>query len=271
MKSKWLLLMVSVLCVMVLFPAAALSQGPTVTAGCGSATVDAGIGAAAALDWKFLDQNGSPVPASGGTLQQIARIASPQQPISAPVNVLCDVRNPLCGRNGAARTYGPQKGATPQMVDSLERGLEHLAQLVRAQLGKDIDIPGAGAAGGLAGGAVAFMNAKLTSGVKAVMDFTGLKAELADADWIVTGEGCFDRQSLYGKVVSGIAELAARSNVPVAVIAGQINLSQTNYQDIGIRTAIGCKPPTMSLENAIANSHCLLEAAARSFAKQNLV
>ncbi len=236
----------------------------------GSATVDGGIGAAAALDWKFLDQNGSIVPAGGGSLQQITRIASPQQPVSAPVHVLCDVQNPLCGPNGAARIYGPQKGATPQMVDSLERGLEHLAQLVKAQLGKDIDIPGAGAAGGLAGGAVAFMNARLTSGVKAVIDFTGLKAELADADWIVTGEGCFDRQSLYGKVVSGIAELAAGSNVPVAVIAGQVNLPQTDYQDIGIRTAIPCKPPTMSLENAIANSHCLLEAAAGSFAKQNL-
>jgi glycerate kinase len=237
----------------------------------GSATVDGGIGAATALGWKFLDSKGLAVPAAGQGLSQITTIVEPPQPIPAAVEVLCDVTNPLCGKEGAARIYGPQKGATPQMVNDLEKGLSHLAQVVKTQLGKDIDVPGAGAAGGLAAGAIVFLNATLVSGVKAIIDFTNLEAELADADWIITGEGCFDRQSLYGKVVSGIAEIAAKSNVPTAVIAGQVNLPQADYKKIGIRTAIACKPQNMSLDEALKNSRALLRFAAERFVKDNLL
>jgi glycerate kinase len=157
------------------------------------------------------------------------------------------------------------------MVDDLEKGLSHLAQLVKSRLGKDIDVPGAGAAGGLAAGAIAFMNATLVSGIRAIIDFTNLQAELADADWIITGEGCFDTQSLYGKVIAGIAEIAASSDTPVAVIAGQVNLPKAEYQKIGIRTAIACKPQDMSLDDALRNSRSLLRSAAQMFAKQNLL
>ncbi len=236
----------------------------------GSATVDGGIGAATALGWKFLDQEGNQVTHSGQGLIQIAKIIKPPEPISATVEVLCDVTNPLCGDEGAARIYAPQKGTTPEMVDKLEKGLEHLAELAKNQLSKNIDVPGAGAAGGLAAGAIAFMNATLTSGVKTIISFCNLEAELADADWIITGEGCFDRQSLYGKVVAGIAEITAKSNTAVAVIAGQVDLPETEYQKIGIRTAIACKPKDMSLDEALKNSRALLRSAAKKFVKQNL-
>jgi glycerate kinase len=236
----------------------------------GSATVDGGIGAAAALGWKFLNKKGDPVSLTGRGLLQIVSVVEPRRPIPAKVEVLCDVDNPLCGKHGAARIYAPQKGATPRMVERLEKGLKHLARLVKSQLGKDIDVPGAGASGGLAAGALAFMNADLVSGPKTVISFTHLADELADADWIITGEGCFDRQSLYGKVVAAVAEAAARSHVPVAVIAGQVRLTKSAYQKMGIRTAIACKPPRMSLEAALTNSTDLLRKGAQKFLRQNL-
>jgi glycerate kinase len=237
----------------------------------GSATADGGIGAATALGWKFLDDKNQPVTPSGQGLLDISKIVEPPEPVRPAVEVLCDVTNPLCGTEGAARIYAPQKGATPQMVDELEKGFEHLAQVVKSQLGKNIDVPGAAAAGGLAAGAIAFMNATLTSGVRAIIDFCNLEAEFADADWVITGEGCFDRQSLYGKVVAGITEIAAKSETAAAVIAGQVNLPKAKYQRLGIRTAIACKPKDMSLDEALKNSHVLLRSAAERFVKQNLI
>ncbi|MFQ6036610.1 MAG: glycerate kinase, partial [Sedimentisphaerales bacterium] len=219
----------------------------------GSATVDGGIGAATALGWKFLDSEGTQVPPCGEGLAKIAQIVRPPKAIDIAVEVLCDVQNPLCGPDGAARIYGPQKGATAEMVNKLEAGLANLACLVRKQLNCEIDIAGAGAAGGLAAGAVAFMNAKLVSGIKTIISHSRLEAELVDADWIVTGEGCFDRQSLYGKVVSGIAEVARRTNTAVAVIAGTVDLSRKDFPKLGIATAISCKPENMSLEIALNN------------------
>jgi len=238
----------------------------------GSATVDGGIGAATAVGWKFLDSEGIQVPACGEGLEKIVEIVEPPEAISAAVEVLCDVENPLCGEHGAAQIYSPQKGATPEMVNRLEAGLANLAELVRKQLNCDIkSIPGGGAAGGLAAGAVAFMNAKLVSGIETIIDHSNLYTELEDADWIVTGEGCFDRQSLYGKVVSGIAEVAAKSNTAVAVIAGQVCLSHQDYQKLGIETAISCKQEDESLESAFKNCRTLLRSAAEKFVRENLI
>jgi glycerate kinase len=238
----------------------------------GSATVDGGIGAATALGWRFLDEDGSPVMPGGRGLERIIEIVEPEVPISVPVEVLCDVTNPLCGSHGAAAVYGPQKGATNKMVEQLDAGLTHLAAMVRTKLSREIaDLPGAGAAGGLAGGAVAFMNAQLTSGVRTIMDFINLGPELSDADWVVTGEGCFDHQSLCGKVVSGVVEIAAVSGTAVAVIAGDVKLSEKQYQRAGIRTAIACKPGHISLDKALNRSAALLRVATQRFAKQSLI
>ena len=244
----------------------------------GSATVDGGVGAAMALGFKFLDYHKNPVPLGGGGLDKIAKIIKPEHSLllsrngkPVKVEVLSDVDNPLCGEHGAAEVYAPQKGATPQMVRILENGLAHLAKIVREQLGKDIEnIPGAGAAGGLAAGAVAFMDAKIVSGIETVMARSNLLAELESADWVITGEGSFDRQSLSGKVISGILQMAHQSNTRVAVIAGQINIPEAECEKIGISAAITTKPDDMPLDEALGESRTLLAAAAKRFATQYL-
>jgi len=237
----------------------------------GSATVDCGLGAAAALGWKFLDDKSCRVPLGGAGLEQVRTIIKPQSLVEVPVEVLCDVDNPLTGEHGAAKVYGPQKGATPAMVEQLERGLVHLAGLVRERLGCEIEnLPGAGAAGGLAAGAVAFMGATIVSGIKTVMARSNLRAELQSADWVITGEGSFDRQSLRGKVVSGILQMACESNTRLAVLAGKVNIPQDECRRAGIEAAISCKTDEMSLDYALKNSRELLHAAAKRFAEEYL-
>ncbi len=237
----------------------------------GSATVDGGLGAASALGWKFLDSSDKTIPFGGAGLEKIVKIIRPKDFNLVPVEVLCDCDNPLCGELGAARVYAPQKGATDQMVERLDKGLAHLADVVRAGLQRDIsNVPGAGAAGGLAAGAIAFMNAELVSGIKTVISYSNLHDELESADWIITGEGCFDRQSLSGKVVSGIVKLAAQSHIRVAVLAGQIKVQPQEYKKTGIVTAIPCKPDNMPLDEAISHSRTLLSLAAKRFIGQYL-
>ena len=205
----------------------------------GSATMDGGIGAAMAIAWQFLDAQGKMIGFGGGELQRIAQIVPPIGLRVPAVEVLCDVDNPLCGEHGAARVFGPQKGATEPMVEQLNKGLQHLGELVKEQLEREItDVPGAGAAGGLAAGAMAFMNARLVPGIETVIRANQLEAELADADWVITGEGRFDEQSLRGKLVSGVARLAAEHKVKVIVIAGSVQVSEELCRRGGIEFAL---------------------------------
>jgi glycerate kinase len=237
----------------------------------GSATVDGGTGAAVAMGWNFLGKDGKEVGLGGGQLLQIDTIIPPAYPSRVPIEVLCDVDNPLCGEQGAAKVYGPQKGATQEMVEVLEAGLEHLAELVQKQLGCDIaDLPGAGAAGGLAAGAVAFMGAKLVRGIETVMSWSRLGQDIAGADWVITGEGCFDEQSLRGKVVSGVARAAKNAGAKVAVLAGQVLLTGQEYRSLGVVDAFACMNGRMPLEYAIRNGEKLLAKAARDFALKYL-
>ena len=237
----------------------------------GSATVDGGLGAASALGWKFLNDKGGQIPLGGAGLEELIKIIEPENFSLVPVEVLCDCDNPVCGESGAARVYAPQKGATPEMVERLEKSLSHLAEVVQAQLQRDIcNVPGAGAAGGLAAGAIAFMNARLVSGIGTVIARSGLRVELKSADWIITGEGCFDYQSLSGKVVSGVLKTASQTKTRVAVLAGQVKIPPEVYQKAGIVTAISCKPDSMSLDEAVKNSHALLYSAAKRFADEYL-
>ncbi len=237
----------------------------------GSATVDGGVGAATALGWRFLDGGGCDIPFGGGSLESIMTICEPADLNLPPVQVLCDVDNPLCGPNGAAAIYAPQKGATPEMVEQLEAGLANLAEIVRRNLGHDIEnVPGAGAAGGLSAGAIAFMNAELVSGVETIIACYNLRAELESADWVITGEGSFDEQSLSGKVVSGIIDAAAESSTQVAVIAGRVNISQDQWQQAGIKIAMPAAPPEMPLADALSDSRNLLRLATERFARQYL-
>jgi glycerate kinase len=237
----------------------------------GSATVDGGVGAAQALGWKFLDSDGNQIGFGGGQLEYIDKIIKPDELNLPEIEVLCDVDNPLVGEDGAARIFGPQKGATAEMVERLEAGLNHLAEVVRQQLGRQIlQVPGSGAAGGLSAGAIAFMDAKLVRGIETIIQESGLAEEISDADWVITGEGRFDSQSLRGKVVSGVTKAAKLSRARVCVIAGAVVLSEQQWRDFGITDAIGLSDETTDLNYAIANTKSLLAEATRKFAPTNL-
>jgi glycerate kinase len=228
-----------------------------------SATVDGGVGAAMALGWRFEDVAGQQVGLGGAELQRIALIAHPKGFQLPPVEVLCDVDNPLCGERGAARVFGPQKGATPAQVELLEASLSHLSGQVFQHLEKEIrDLSGSGAAGGLAGGAVAFLGATLVPGIDTIMKIVGLEEELKSANWVFTGEGRFDQQSLSGKAVSGIVRLARLTRARVAVLAGSIELDTATAREAGIQAMHATRSEDMPLEDAIAGAEPLLVQAA---------
>lgn len=207
----------------------------------GSATVDGGCGCAQALGVVFADANGRPCRRglAGGDLLDICRIdVSRRDPRAARarIRVACDVTNPLTGLDGAAAVYGPQKGATPETVGKLEAGLGHLAEVVRRDLGIDVEpLPGAGAAGGLGAGLVAFLGAELQRGVAIVSEAVGLRSRLDDADLCITGEGKFDTQSLSGKTAVGVANVARQVGVPVICVPGQ---AEPGVDDRGLFAAI---------------------------------
>lgn len=223
----------------------------------GSATVDGGLGAAQALGWSHRM-------AADGSFQIV-----PPRSLGFPeIDVLCDVTNPLCGPNGAARVYGPQKGATPEQVEVLEGRLASLAAEVQQQLGKDLrDLPGAGAAGGLAFGAVAFMGGKLVPGIDTVMATVGLAEALRGAGWVLTGEGKFDSQSVQGKVVDGVQRLAKQAGAKTGVIAGCVRLAEPEWRAAGVEWVETLQPEGMSTEESIARSRELLFEAAAAFAR----
>jgi glycerate kinase len=251
--------------------AAAFERGPTtVWLGIGgSATVDGGTGAARALGWRFLDEIGRDVALGGGGLARIARIEPPdvRRDAGAHVHVLCDVDNPLLGERGAAVVFGPQKGATPEAVDQLETGLANLADVIERDLGKDVrSLPGAGAAGGFGAGAVAFLDAHPVSGIDAVMDASGLEDALADADWVVTGEGRFDMQSLAGKVVSGVLTRAERAGCRVAVVSGAVDSEAVRAVEARVDAVEVVSPPEIRLDEALARGAELIELAAARLA-----
>jgi glycerate kinase len=237
----------------------------------GSATVDGGAGAAAALGWRFWDAAGAPIEPVGGTLRRITRIEPPPAPFGCAVEVLCDVDSPLCGPHGAAAVFGPQKGATPAAVRQLDDGLRHLAALIERELGKQVaDLPGAGAAGGLGAGAAAFLDARLVSGAESIIRAVGLADHAAGAVWLVTGEGCLDSQSLRGKVVARVAALGRQQGCRVAAFAGMVLLSELQSQAAGIDRAVAITPPDLAWREALQKAPSLLAAAAGRFAAEYL-
>ncbi|MBM7868169.1 glycerate kinase [Heliobacterium gestii] len=194
----------------------------------GSATNDGGAGMAEALGVGLLDGEGKVIPRGGAGLAQLRRVdCSGLDPAIASGAVTlvaaCDVTNPLCGPTGASAVFGPQKGATPEMVAQLDANLRHLAAVVERDLGRQVaERAGAGAAGGLGAGLMAFLDARLERGFTLVSEITGLEAKVAAADLVVTGEGKTDRQTAYGKVPAGVAKIAEVYGKPVIVISGGI-------------------------------------------------
>lgn len=239
----------------------------------GSATVDGGIGMAHALGWRFYDEDGEELPPNGAALIRITAIRRPEsfELHRGHIIVLCDVRNPLCGLQGAARVYGPQKGASPEMVEQLDAGLAHLAQRVRDSMNIDlINLVGGGAAGGLAAGAFAFLQAHLESGIDVVMRKIGFEEALQGADWVLTGEGMFDAQSLHGKVVSGVAGAASHCGVKMAVLAGSVALNPSEWRAAGINYVDAITPAGLSLDDAIRAAPDHLHRAVVRFAQECL-
>jgi glycerate kinase len=230
----------------------------------GSATVDAGTGAVAALGGRFLDAAGSPLPPGGAALARLQRVdLSGLDPRVAQteISVACDVDIPLCGPHGAW-TFAPQKGATPQMAKELTTALEHFGAVVAAQLRVDLRaMPLAGPAGGLAGGLHAFCNAKLVHGSKLILGITGLDRRIAEADLVLTGEGMFDRTTLSGKGPGEIAACARAHGVPVIVVAGHVGTDLPELGSMGIVGAESLVAHASSLEHAKADAAAVITKA----------
>ncbi len=212
----------------------------------GSATNDAGCGAAVACGAVFRDASGRKFVPTGSTLREVSSVdVSGLRKFfdGISVTVLCDITNPFYGETGAAYVFAPQKGASPKQVLRLDAGLRHLADVLRNCLGTDVQsIPGSGAAGGMGGGMAAFFGAPLKPGVETLLDTARFNAALADADAVITGEGRLDSQSLGGKVVSGILGRARLAGVPVVALVGSSRFSETEARAAGF-SAVFCAHP----------------------------
>jgi glycerate kinase len=231
----------------------------------GSATNDGGAGMAQALGVRLLDADGGDLPFGGAALARLDRIdMSGRDPriSESRLSVACDVNNPLTGPEGASAVYGPQKGATPEMVAQLDAALAHMAVVAKRDTGADIgDVPGAGAAGGLGGGFIAFLNGSLRPGVDIVLDTVGLDQYLENADLVITGEGCLDYQTVYDKAPIGVARRAKARGIPVIAISGSLGerYKQVHRHGIDAASAITCAP--MSLDESSARAHELVASA----------
>ncbi|WP_042464121.1 glycerate kinase [Neobacillus dielmonensis] len=236
----------------------------------GSATNDGGAGMAKALGAKLLDQNGAEIEEGGGALGCLDSInLSEFDPrlSHVKIEVACDVDNPLTGEKGASAIFGPQKGADQQMVALLDQNLAHYAAVIERDLGKNInDVPGAGAAGGLGGGLLAFMSAELKRGVDIVIEATGLSSIVEDADLVITGEGKIDGQTIFGKTPIGVAKTAKKHGIPVVGIAGNVAKDSEAVYEHGIDALFSIVPGVTSLEDAFKHAGEYAERTAASIA-----
>lgn len=238
--------------------AAALDQGrrKLIVGIGGSATTDAGAGMAQALGVRLLDDEGEPIGFGGAELGRLATIemsrADPRLQ-EAEIRVACDVDNPLYGERGAAFVYGPQKGASAEDVKVLDANLRHFADVVQRDLGLDVrDIPGAGAAGGLGAGLVAFCGASLEPGVDIVIDAVDLPGAMRGADLCVTGEGAIDSQTAFGKTPAGVTSVARSGGVPVIALAGGVAFDAVSLHERGFSALTSILNRPMSLAEAMA-------------------
>ena len=228
----------------------------------GSGTNDAGIGMGEALGARFYDASGNQLKPIGQNLKSIHTInVENLHPRTRDVSVtaICDVSNPFYGTQGAAYVFGPQKGATPEDVKFLDDGLRNFAAVVKNQLGVDINFPGAGAGGGLGGGSKIFFNIKFQSGIKFLMDFIGLDALVQGSDLVISGEGKMDEQTLSGKVIKGLADLARKHQKPLLVIVGKNELDAEKVKLMGIRKVIQLLNGKTSENEAFTTTYALIK------------
>ncbi len=232
----------------------------------GSATNDGGAGMAQALGVRLLDEEGSELPRGGAALARLSQIdvsGLDHRLAACQVTVACDVTNPLCGELGASRIYGPQKGATEEMCQKLDEALANYDKVIKRDLGIDVmNMPGAGAAGGLGAGLVAFLGAKLVSGIEMVSAAVGLTDYLKGASLVFTGEGRIDSQTLFGKTVAGVAAKAKAFHIPVVAIVGELAGDYQGLYKNGIDAALSIAPGPISLEKCMTNADKLIADAA---------
>ncbi len=232
----------------------------------GSATNDGGVGMAQALGASFKDKNGKEIGFGGKALAEIVDIdlnGLDERLKETEITVMCDVTNPLYGENGAARIYGPQKGATEEQIKELDEALKNLADVTEKVLGKDFRwIEGAGAAGGLGMGMKAFLNANLKPGIEAIMDASNIDEKIKRADVVVTGEGRIDNQSVCGKVIDGIARRARLYNKPVIAVVGSAESELSDVYAAGIESVEAAICRNMTISYAMNEASTLVADAA---------
>jgi glycerate 2-kinase len=232
----------------------------------GTATNDGGTGLARALGARLLDEHGRDLSPGGAALSHLDHVdVQGIHPRLARVQVVgaTDVRNPLCGPEGASAVFGPQKGATPEQIGLLDAALARYALVLKRDLGVDVrDVPGAGAAGGLGAGLIAFCGATLTSGFDLVAEVTHLDQRIAAADLVLTGEGRLDGQSIYGKTTVGVARMAARHDVPAVALCGGLGEGWQSALDEGLTAAFSIVPGPMTLDEALRRGAEVLSVAA---------
>ncbi|KAB0627634.1 glycerate kinase [Acinetobacter gandensis] len=234
----------------------------------GSMTNDGGAGMAQALGAQFLDENGLEVAVCGGCLDQIKSLDLTQldsRLTHTEIIIASDVINPLCGENGASYIFGPQKGATQEMVCQLDQKLSHYADVVEATLDCALrDAAGAGAAGGLGFGLMAFAGASMRSGVELVIEQSQLKEKIAQADFVLTGEGKIDYQTKFGKTPFGVAQVAKKYNKSVIAFTGLVGEEIAELYDLGFTQIVGINPPDCKLEDALKYAELNLEHCCRN-------
>lgn len=223
----------------------------------GSSTNDGGSGMAQALGAKLLDQNNHQIPFGGGNLDKldkidISNLDSRLQDVK--IILASDVTNPLIGKDGASRVFGPQKGATPEMVEKLENNLQHYAEIVKRDLNKDVaSLSGAGAAGGLGAGLMAFTTCEMRRGVDLAIEVTKLEEKIRDADYVFTGEGGTDFQTKFGKTPYGVAKLGKKYHKPVISLAGYLGEGIDSLYSEGFTAIFGIIPGACDLSTALKN------------------
>lgn len=236
----------------------------------GSATNDGGAGMVQALGAKLLDADGNPIGLGGGELEKLARIDISEldsRLADCRIEVACDVTNPLTGEEGASAVFGPQKGATPEMIARLDDALTHYAKIIARDLDIDVlNLEGGGAAGGMGAALYAFCGAELRQGIEIVTDALHLDKHVADADLVITGEGRIDSQTIHGKVPVGVAKVAKRYNKPVIGIAGSLTADVGVVHQHGIDAVFSVIYTVCTLEEALESAQENVRMAARNIA-----
>ena len=221
----------------------------------GSATNDGGMGCMRAMGARFYDSSGKELQGSGRDLERVARIDTTglnPRIRDARFTVMCDVENPLCGKNGATYTFGPQKGGTAEILDRLEAGMENYREVLIHEFGMDPnDIPGSGAAGGLGAVLCIFLKAEMRSGIETVLDLVNFDHVIKDADLIMTGEGRTDIQSSFGKVLKGVGERAKRQGIPAVALCGSLGEGYEKIFEHGISSIMTTVDRPMTVEEAM--------------------